>query len=91
MISQPDSQQPQRVHGLRSRLSGQYTSTDFRALLKAHHGVQSLSRKGQCWDNAVGESWFAILKAELIYRHSWTTGHGQTTITQVRRAVIELI
>jgi putative transposase len=29
----------------------QYISTDFRALLKAHHGVQSLSRKGQCWDN----------------------------------------
>jgi transposase InsO family protein len=63
----------------------QYTSTDFRALLKAHHGVQSLSRKGQCWDNAVGESWFATLKEELIHRHSWAT------ISQVRRAVIEFI
>jgi putative transposase len=63
----------------------QYTSTDFRALLKGHHGVQSLSRKGQCWDNAVGESWFATLKEELIHRHSWAT------IAQVRRAVIEFI
>jgi putative transposase len=63
----------------------QYTSTDFRALLKARHGVQSLSLKGQCWDNAVGESWFATLKEELIYRHSWAS------IAQVRRAVIEFI
>jgi putative transposase len=47
--------------------------------------VQSLSRKGQCWDNAVGESWFATLKEELIHRQSWAT------ISQVRRAVIEFI
>ena len=63
----------------------QYTSSDFRALLKAHQGVQSLSRKGQCWDNAVGESWFATLKEELIHRQSWAT------ISQVRRAVTEFI
>ena len=63
----------------------QYTSTEFRALLKAHHGVQSLSRKGQCWDNAVSESWFATLKEELIHRQSWAT------IAQVRRAVIAFI
>jgi transposase InsO family protein len=63
----------------------QYTSTEFRALLTSHHGVQSLSRKGQCWDNAVGESWFATLKEELIHRQSWAT------ISQVRRAVIEFI
>jgi transposase InsO family protein len=63
----------------------QYTSTEFRVLLKAHHGVQSLSRKGQCWDNAVGESWFATLKEELIHRQSWAT------IAQVRRAVIAFI
>jgi len=45
-------------------------STDFRALLEAHHGVQSLSRKGQCWDHAVGESWFATREEDLIHRHS---------------------
>ena len=63
----------------------QYTSTEFRALLKAQHGVQSLSRKGQCWDNAVGESWFATLKEELIHRQSWATN------ARVRRAVIAFI
>lgn len=63
----------------------QYTSKGFRALLKAHHGDQSLSRKGQAWDNAVGESWFATLKEELIHRRSWAT------IAQVRRAVFEFI
>jgi transposase InsO family protein len=63
----------------------QYTSTEFRALLKTHHGGQSLSRKGQCWDNAVGESWFATLKEELIHRQSWAT------IAQVRRAVSAFI
>jgi transposase InsO family protein len=63
----------------------QYTSTEFRTLLAAHHGVQSLSRKGQCWDNAVGESWFATLKEELIHRQSWAT------IAQVRRAVSTFI
>ena len=63
----------------------QYTSKDFRALLEAHHGVQSLSRKGQRGDDAVGESWFATLKEELIHGQSWAT------TAQVRRAVIEFI
>ena len=63
----------------------QYTSDEFRHLLAAHQGIQSLSRKGQCWDNAVGESWFATLKEELIHRQSWATR------AQVRRAVFEFI
>jgi len=46
----------------------QYTSKDFRALLAAHKGLQSLSRPRQCWDNAVAESFFATLKEELVYR-----------------------
>jgi len=63
----------------------QYTSSEFRQLLADHHGVQSLSRKGECWDNAVGESWFATLKEELIHRRSWATRE------QVRRAVFDFI
>ncbi len=31
----------------------------------------SMSRKGDCWDNGVVESFFATLKKELIYRNSW--------------------
>ena len=30
-----------------------------------------MSRKGNCWDNAVAESFFASLKKDLVYRQSW--------------------
>ena len=33
------------------------------------------SRVGDCWDNAVAESFFATLKAELIHRRPWPTKH----------------
>jgi transposase InsO family protein len=49
----------------------QYTSADFRALLGEHHVVQSLSRRAQCWDNAVSESWFGTYKLELVEGNSW--------------------
>jgi transposase InsO family protein len=51
----------------------QYTSTEFRALLVEHHVIHSLSRPGQCWDNAVVESWFGTYKLEMIEGHSWPT------------------
>ena len=47
--------------------------------------TQSMSRPGQCWDNAVAESWFAALKNELIYRNVWATR------AKARRAVFEYI
>ena len=38
------------------------------------HGIEcSMSRKGDCWDNAVVESFFGTLKTELIYRRPWST------------------
>ena len=45
----------------------QYASGDFRELLKEKKFVQSMSRKGNCWDNAVAESFFHTLKTQLIY------------------------
>ena len=45
----------------------QYASADFRKLLKDNKFVQSMSRKGNCWDNAVAESFFHTLKTQLIY------------------------
>ena len=40
----------------------------------ARHGiVGSMSRRGNCWDNAVAESFFASLKVELIYTTTWAT------------------
>ena len=51
----------------------QYTSAQH-ARLAAAHGVRlSVGRRGQCWDNAVAESFFATLKTELVYRRSWTS------------------
>jgi putative transposase len=40
----------------------------FESVLKKHNFVQSMSRKGDCWDNAVAESFFGIIKSELIHR-----------------------
>jgi transposase InsO family protein len=51
----------------------QYTSGDFRKLLKANKALQSLSRPRQCWDNAVAESFFSTLKEELVYRSTFPT------------------
>lgn len=44
-----------------------YQAHDFRDMLKKHNIRQSMSRRGNCHDNAVAESFFATLKCELIY------------------------
>jgi putative transposase len=52
----------------------QYACTDFRKELDHHGMVQSMSRKGDCWDNAVAESFFGIMKTELVH-HERYEGH----------------
>jgi len=48
----------------------QYAGKRYRRLLKAHGFVGSMSRKGNCWDNAVAESFFGSLKQERVqWRH----------------------
>jgi transposase InsO family protein len=47
--------------------------------------VLSLGRKGQCWDNALAESFFSSLKGELIDNQAWPTQSG------ARRAIVEYI
>lgn len=44
----------------------QYASVAYRAVLEQHGMIASMSRKGNCWDNAVAESFFATLKTELV-------------------------
>jgi putative transposase len=46
----------------------QYAAGDYRKLLKANGMVASMSRKGNCWDNAPMESWFHTLKTELVHQ-----------------------
>lgn len=50
-----------------------YASRDYRHALSAYGMVQSMSRKGDCWDNAVSESFFATLRAELCDDESYPT------------------
>jgi len=63
----------------------QYTSTDFAVLARRNGVVLSVGRKGECWDNAVAESFFATIKRELIETRSWPTRAG------LHRAVFEYI
>jgi transposase InsO family protein len=63
----------------------QYTSGDLRRLLERHEMVQSLAAPGQCWDNAVAESFWSTLKEELVYRHAWPTR------ARARQAIFEFI
>jgi transposase InsO family protein len=51
----------------------QYASDAYRSLL-AEHGIEpSMSRKGNCWDNAVVESFFSTLKRELVHHESYAS------------------
>ena len=45
--------------------STQYASSEYRQALERLEALQSMSRKGECWDNAAMESFFATLKMEL--------------------------
>jgi putative transposase len=49
----------------------QYASNEFREKLAEHGIIQSMSRKGDCWDNAVAESFFATIKRELVRKCLW--------------------
>lgn len=62
---------PGLIH--QSDRGSQYADAEYRAMLAAHGMVASLSRKGNCWDNAVAESFFATLELDLIVNHRWAT------------------
>jgi transposase InsO family protein len=65
--------------------SAQYTSKEFQDLAADLGVTLSLGRTGQCWDNALSESWFSAYKIELIDTRSWATR------ASVRRATFEYI
>jgi len=59
----------------------QYASKVFRRRLWRYRMRQSMSRKGNCWDNAVAESFFATLKKELIRNHAFETrAHARSEV-----------
>jgi transposase InsO family protein len=77
--------QPPRGLIHHSDRGSQYASSDYRRLLKANGIVCSMSRRGNCWDNAVAESFFSTLKLELVYEHDWATR------AEARAAIFEYV
>jgi putative transposase len=63
----------------------QYAAGAYRAALHNAGARASMSRTGDCWDNAVAESFFATLEHELIAEEAWATR------PQARRAIFEFI
>lgn len=49
----------------------QYACNEFKNLIQKYKTLQSMSRKGNCWDNAVAESFFKTIKVECIYKHKF--------------------
>lgn len=49
------------------------SSAAYRAILKARHMIPSMSKKGDCYDNACAESFFSSLKNELIWDRAFRT------------------
>jgi transposase InsO family protein len=63
----------------------QYACDAYRRLLAAHRMQASMSKKGDCWDNAVAESFFATVELELIDGSDWKTRD------EARRAIFQFI
>jgi putative transposase len=63
----------------------QYASDDYQQLLAGHGIICSMSGKGDCWDNAVMESFWATLKTELVHHERYATRE------QARASIFEYI
>lgn len=63
----------------------QYRGNEYQDTLKAHGVRSSMSRKGNCWDNAVMESFFSRLKVELIYAENYSS------VAEARSGIFEYI
>lgn len=63
----------------------QYASERHREILQQHQIIQSMSRKGNCWDNAVAESFFHSLKTEVVHHIKFKTRE------EARRTIFEYI
>jgi putative transposase len=70
---------------LHSDQGWQYQMKQYQYLLKQNGITQSMSRKGNCLDNAIIENFFGILKAELFYLKKYTS------VSQLKKEIIEYI
>jgi len=81
-IKQKPKQQPVLLH---SDQGSTYRAESYLDLFEPHTITQSMSAKGDCYDNAVAESFFGTLKTELI------AGFNYPTRAQARRSIFEYI
>ncbi len=65
--------QPARSLILHSDRGSQFASAPYRQLLAQHGLIASMSRQGNCYDNAFIESFWSTLKYELVYHHRFAT------------------
>lgn len=61
---------------LHSDQGWQYQHHSYRKRLEEHHIVQSMSRKGNCLDNAMAENFFGIMKSELLYAEKFESAEA---------------
>jgi len=74
---------PGLVH--HSDQGSQYCSLDFQKLLASYSMISSMSRKGDCFDNAVAESFFSTLKTERIFFSNYKTRE------EAKRSIVEYV
>lgn len=58
----------------------QYASKEFRTLIESYGCIQSMSRKGNCWDNAPAESFFKTIKVEALYKYKFLSKEHLKTV-----------
>ena len=81
-LAQRHPHQPLIVHSDRG---AQFASAAYRQVLTQHRLVASMSRKGNCYDNAFIESFWSTLKYELVYHHRFTS------LADARTAIFDYI
>jgi transposase InsO family protein len=73
---------PGRYLVFHSDRGSQYASKEFSGLLRRHGVIQSMSRKGNCWDSAPIESFWARLKTECVYWEKFATRQEAMTVIE---------
>ena len=68
-----DQRQPLPGLIMHTDRGSQYVSDDYQQLIDQYHMIPSMSRKANCWDNAVAESFFHTLKTECLYLEDFET------------------
>jgi transposase InsO family protein len=76
---------PDRRLIFHSDRGSQYCSNDFQKFLRASGMISSMSRKGDCWDNAVAESFFGSLKTERVFQSDYRSRE------EARRDIVDYI